>query len=269
MILLKRCNREYCLVGFNPCGPLEINRCFGVTSTQSSRSTNVPSKISVWKQVGSRYFTLAAWSAYSSTLKTGEIISFNELRTRLPIHRRQYAFVVVVVYWDVKPSGKVASYVPSSWLIAWHSPQSFFFSFVGWVETVHLERRPLLGLLYQPRMIVDDKCGVVCAIIYSGNKIIQRKPAPVKLCPPEITRDRTRARTWMAQMEGLRLISWTKTRPYEPLIWRLYFTAKYLWILTGLQAVKSYIIVLFILRLCENKMLKRMKCTNTGKCYVK
>jgi hypothetical protein len=37
----------------------------------------------------------------------------------------------------------------------------FSFSFLGWGENwVHLVRRPLIGLLYQPRMIVDE-CGAV------------------------------------------------------------------------------------------------------------
>jgi hypothetical protein len=208
-------------------------------------------------QCESRYFTLAAWSAYSSTLKIREIFSFNELRARLPVPRRQCVGFVVAVYWDVKPSRKGGKLFPSCWPIAWHSSQPFFFSFLGWVETVHLVRRPLFCLLYQPRMIVD-KCRAVCAIIYKGNRSIRRKPAPVTLCPPEITRDLTRARSWMAQIESLRLISWTTARPYQPLIWRLYLTVKYLWILTGLHSVNSYFIVLFILRLCENIMLKRI-----------
>jgi hypothetical protein len=45
--------------------------------------------------------------------------------------------------------------VPNS---TFNSSFFFFFSFLGWGETVHLGRRPLTGLLYQPRMI-DDACG--------------------------------------------------------------------------------------------------------------
>jgi hypothetical protein len=33
----------------------------------------------------------------------------------------------------------------------------FFFSFLEWGEAVYLVRRPLIGLLYQPRMIDDDR----------------------------------------------------------------------------------------------------------------
>jgi hypothetical protein len=46
---------------------------------------------------------------------------------------------------------------------------------LGWV---HLVRRPLFGLLYQSRMIDDDKCGVVDGMrISRGNRITE------KICP--------------------------------------------------------------------------------------
>jgi hypothetical protein len=39
---------------------------------------------------------------------------------------------------------------------------SSFSNFLGWGETwVHLVRRPLIGLMYQPRMIDDDERGAV------------------------------------------------------------------------------------------------------------
>jgi hypothetical protein len=66
-----------------------------------------------------------------------------------------------------------------------------FFKFlgVGW-DLVHLVRRPIFGLLYQPRMIDDDECGVVGGMrIGRGNRSIRRKPAPVPLCPPQIPHD--------------------------------------------------------------------------------
>jgi hypothetical protein len=63
------------------------------------------------------------------------------------------------------------------------------FSFVGWGETVHLVRRPLFGLLYQPRTI-DDECEAVGGMrIGKGNRSTRRKPAPVPLCPPQIPHD--------------------------------------------------------------------------------
>jgi hypothetical protein len=49
--------------------------------------------------------------------------------------------------------------------------------------------RPLFGLLYQPQMI-DDECGAVGGMrIGRGNRSIQRKTAPVLLCPPETPND--------------------------------------------------------------------------------
>jgi hypothetical protein len=62
---------------------------------------------------------------------------------------------------------------------------------------VYVVRRPLSGLLYQPRMI-EDECGAVGGMkIGRGNLSTIRKPAPVPLCPPqiphELTWDRTRA----------------------------------------------------------------------------
>jgi hypothetical protein len=54
----------------------------------------------------------------------------------------------------------------------------FLFSFLGWGETAHLVRRPLIGLLYQPRMI-DDECGAV-----GGMRIGRGKPKySEKTCP--------------------------------------------------------------------------------------
>jgi hypothetical protein len=56
---------------------------------------------------------------------------------------------------------------------------------------MHLVRRPLFGLLYQPRMIDDgDECGAVGGMrIGRGNESTRRKPAPVPLCPPQIPHD--------------------------------------------------------------------------------
>jgi hypothetical protein len=61
---------------------------------------------------------------------------------------------------------------------------SFSFFWVGW-DSVHLVRRPLIGLLYQPRMLDYDECGAVGGMrIGRGNRSTRRKPAPVALCPP-------------------------------------------------------------------------------------
>jgi hypothetical protein len=71
---------------------------------------------------------------------------------------------------------------------------------------VHLVRRPLFGLLYQPRMIDDDECGAVGGMkIGRGNRSTRRKPAPVPLCLPQITHDLTWARTRAAAVGSQRL----------------------------------------------------------------
>jgi hypothetical protein len=59
---------------------------------------------------------------------------------------------------------------------------SFFLSLgVGW-DWVHLVRRPLTGLLYQPRMIDDDECEAVGGMrIGRGNRSTRRKPARATL----------------------------------------------------------------------------------------
>jgi hypothetical protein len=65
--------------------------------------------------------------------------------------------------------------------------------------------RSLFGLLYQPQMI-DDDCGPIVGMrIGRGNRITRKKPAPVPLCPPQIPRDLTRARTRAAAVRSRRL----------------------------------------------------------------
>jgi hypothetical protein len=66
-----------------------------------------------------------------------------------------------------------------------------------------LVRRPLIGLLYQARMIENDERGVVGGMrIGRGNRSTWRKPAQVPLFPPQITHDLTWARTRAAKMEA-------------------------------------------------------------------
>jgi hypothetical protein len=89
---------------------------------------------------------------------------------------------------------------------------SFQFLGVGW-DWVHLVRRPLVGLLYQPRMI-HDKCGVVCGMrMDKGNRSTRRKPAPAPLCPPQIPHDLTRAWTLAAAVGSRRITAWAMARP--------------------------------------------------------
>jgi hypothetical protein len=54
---------------------------------------------------------------------------------------------------------------------------------VGW-DWVHLVRRPLTGLLYQPRMI-DDECGAVGGMrIGKGNRSTRRKLTTLSTANP-------------------------------------------------------------------------------------
>jgi hypothetical protein len=54
---------------------------------------------------------------------------------------------------------------------------------MGW-DWVHLVRRPLTGLLYQPRMIADGEWGASGGMKSGmGNRSTRRKPAPAPLGP--------------------------------------------------------------------------------------
>jgi hypothetical protein len=84
-----------------------------------------------------------------------------------------------------------------------------FFSFlgVGW-DWVHLVRRPIFALLYQPCMI-DDECWVVGGMrIGRGYRSTQRIPVPVPLSPPKFPHDLTWDRTRAAAVGSWRLTSW-------------------------------------------------------------
>jgi hypothetical protein len=91
---------------------------------------------------------------------------------------------------------------------------SIAFFLVGW-DWVHLVRRPLFGLLYQPRMI-DDECGVVGGMrIRRGNRSARRNPTTVPLWPPQIPHDLTRARFRATAVGSRRLTAWAVARPPE------------------------------------------------------
>jgi hypothetical protein len=63
------------------------------------------------------------------------------------------------------------------------------------------------GLLHQPQMIDDGDCVAIGGMkICGGNRSTRRKPAPVPLCPPQITHDLTRSQTRAA---------WAVARPSE------------------------------------------------------
>jgi hypothetical protein len=83
-------------------------------------------------------------------------------------------------------------------------PFIYLFSFLMWRwDWVHLVRRPLIGPLYQPRMIVNE-CGAFGWMrIGKRNGSTRRKPVPVPLCPPQIPNDLTRDRTRAAIVGSL------------------------------------------------------------------
>jgi hypothetical protein len=83
-----------------------------------------------------------------------------------------------------------------------------YFVGVGW-DRVHLVRRPLTGLLYQPRMVRSG------SRIGRGNWRNRRKTAPVSLCSPQIPHDLTWPRTRSAALGSRWLTAWAMTRQWK------------------------------------------------------
>jgi hypothetical protein len=69
------------------------------------------------------------------------------------------------------------------------------YPWVGW-DWVHMTHLPLVGLVYQPWIMDDDRCGASSRIIGRGNQSTRRKPDSVPLCPPQILHDLTQTETW-------------------------------------------------------------------------
>jgi hypothetical protein len=83
---------------------------------------------------------------------------------------------------------------------------------MGW-DWVHLVRRPLFGLLYQPRMM-DVECGALGGMrIDRWNRNTRRKLTLVPFCPSQMSHYLTWARTRAAKVESRRLTAWAMTRP--------------------------------------------------------
>jgi hypothetical protein len=61
----------------------------------------------------------------------------------------------------------------------------------------------------------DDECGAVGGMIVKGNRSTRRKPAPVPLCPPQISRDLTWVRTRAAAVGSRWLTSWVMAWPFS------------------------------------------------------
>jgi hypothetical protein len=85
----------------------------------------------------------------------------------------------------------------------------------GWSVTESTITEATTGLLYQPRMMMDDECGVIGGMLGRGNRSTRRKPAPVALCPPQMPHDLTWARTGAATVGNRRLTAWAAEWPKE------------------------------------------------------
>jgi hypothetical protein len=70
-------------------------------------------------------------------------------------------------------------------------------------EITITEARPLIGLLYKPRMMVDNECGAIRGKFGKENQRTRSKPAPVPLCLPQIPHDLT----WVAMVGNQQLTS--------------------------------------------------------------
>jgi hypothetical protein len=70
----------------------------------------------------------------------------------------------------------------TAWLV-------FKFLEMGW----EWDRRPLFGLLYQPRMMDDNKCATNGVIISRENRSTRRNRVSVSICPQQVPHDLTRA----------------------------------------------------------------------------
>jgi hypothetical protein len=130
------------------------------------------------------------------------------------VSRGKYALILSKIVPLLSPfsvSGRVQTYCKVKTCCMEYNRNFFLFRGVGW-DWVYLVRRPLIGLLYQPRMINEHEA-------FGGMRIgkesrsTRRKPAPVPLCPPKIPRDFTSDRTRTAAAGSRRLTVWALTRP--------------------------------------------------------
>jgi hypothetical protein len=78
---------------------------------------------------------------------------------------------------------------------------------LGWSGTESTIAGATTGLLYQPRMMMDDddECGAICGMSDRGNRSTRRKPAPLPLYPPQIPHDLSWAVTRAAAVGSRRL----------------------------------------------------------------
>jgi hypothetical protein len=94
----------------------------------------------------------------------------------------------------------------------------FLINGVGF-DWVHLSRRTIVGLSYQPETI--DKCGAFSEIIIGrGNRSNQTKSAPVFVCPPQIPPVLTWNRARTAAVGTQQMTAWAVARPVTVFVGR-------------------------------------------------
>jgi hypothetical protein len=92
-------------------------------------------------------------------------------------------------------------------LIVIQTRRLVLFSFlVGWSGTSSLLLRPLLA--YCSIVMDDDECGAIGGMLGRGNRSTRIKPAPMPLCPPQISHGMNLARTQAAAVGSRRLTAW-------------------------------------------------------------
>jgi hypothetical protein len=81
---------------------------------------------------------------------------------------------------------------------------SLTLTFWGGGGTAFTVSEATTGLLYQPRMMMDE-CGAFSGMLDRRNRITRRKPAPLSLCPQQIPHYLNWARTWAVEVGNRQL----------------------------------------------------------------
>jgi hypothetical protein len=148
--------------------------------------------------------TAGATNNVRKQLKTGDLCAETVLKPgktyrKRTAHITENSIMAKITFYtlsEVCAKYNSATFICSLWFICMR-----LFLSCGVRLWVHLVRRPLFGLLYQPRMI--HECGAVGEMrIGKGNRSTRRKPVSVPLCPPQIPHDLTWYRTRAAAVEA-------------------------------------------------------------------
>jgi hypothetical protein len=106
-------------------------------------------------------------------------------------------------------------------LIGWATSNMFFSPFLGWNRTNSTITEATTGLLYQPRIMMDDdEFGAIGAMLDGRNRSTRSKSVSVPRLPPQIPHDLNRARTLAAAMGSRQLSDWATARPCQKLVGR-------------------------------------------------